>query len=573
MSQAEISLKLEQLASTNKVGKDRFKEKKFDESKEAYLKTEEITQNIFKDEDIDLNDIKDEHLAEMIKCYCNLSLLFFKKRDFGAAEGYAQKAIYLCENANIKSEEKSGEYPLSLDLYEKSQRRFPEANWKRYAPKLNYSQVSYKQKGSKKVLQKPLITPKDLVLHQESKKGVGVLAGEDIEAGEPIAEFVGEILTTNDITKMNPEQAAYDYRFEAVIPNKFAFNHIAFVNDGFPNTIVIRTLGTKNKYRFAAVALDDISTGQALAFDYRTHKVKTNFYQISPSSYEEIKLFFNQRPLEAEYESLFEVSSQQIFGDESNPAFRAFKIKQCLFELLSCLIAISKSPGENAKVVIPYLGNKEIDLTKEKDKKFWSTLGYFIKMDFVMNTPIVFTKLLLDGVFSVPQLHQYFTARNGDFHYDVKKFFSNCPVESLGWGILGPIQTYPAEDKLALIYLRCNLIIPLLQKGDSKSLCSILWSAGILNFLVDQFDSYSQIKRIINKVFDRKFNFKDLERKNHFLSFDVFCEEFIGNIKSAEKSRDGSGDYSIELKPFQAYCIENSGASSAETFLDMIVTD
>jgi hypothetical protein len=569
MSQAEITLKLEQLAPSNEIGKAKFIEKKFDESKEAYLKTEEITQKILEGEGIDLNDIKDEYICEMIKCFNNLSLLFFKKRDFDTAQDYAQKAINLCENANIQSEEKKDKYPLSLDLYEKSQKRFTEANWKRYAPKLNYSQVSYRLQGEKKVFQKSLFTQEHLVLHQENEKGIGVLAGEDIEAGKPIEEFVGEILPTDDLTKMTPEQAADDYRFEAVMPNKFAFNHTAFINDGFPNMIIIRALGEGNEYRLAAVALDDISKGEALAFDYRTHRVKTNFYQISTSSYEKIKLFFNQRPLEAEYESLFEVSSQQIFGDESNPAFRAFKIKQCLAELIACLPSISK----DAKIVIPFLDNKKIDLTKEKEKKLWSIFGYFLKMDFVMNTPIVFTKLLLDRVFSVSQLHQYFTARNGDFHYDVKKFFSNCPVESLGWGILGPIQTYPAEDKLALIYLRCNLIIPLLQKGDSKSLCSILWSAGILNFLVDQFDSYSQIKRIINKVFDRKFNFKDLERKNHFLSFDVFCEEFIGNIKSAEKSRDGSGDYSIELKPFQAYCIENSGASSAETFLDMIVTD
>ncbi len=588
MSQAEISLKLEQLTPTNEIGKARFKEKKHEESKVAYLQTEIITQEILEDKDIDLNDIKDEHLAEMIKCYCNLSLLFFKKRDFGAAEDYAQKAIDLCENANIKSEEKSGEYPLSLDLYEKSQRRFTEANWKRYAPKLNYSQVSYKQKGSKKVLQKPLITPKDLVLHQESKKGVGVLAGEDIEAGEPIAEFVGEILTTNDITKMNPEQAADDYRFEAVIPNKFAFNHIAFVNDGFPNTIVIRTLGTKNKYRFAAVALDDISTGQALAFDYRTHKVKTNFYQISPSSYEEIKLFFNQRPLEAEYESLFEVSSQQIFGDESNPAFRAFKIKQCLFELLSCLIAISKSPGENAKVVIPYLGNKEIDLTKEKDKKFWSTLGYFIKMDFVMNTPIVFTKLLLDGVFSVSQLHQYFAASGGNFHPDVKKFFNidNYPIDSLSWGILKPIRTYPAEDKPALIYLRCKLIIPLLEKGYAKALCGITWCplpeeepsseeepspkfTDILSFLVDQFKLHAKLKHVLEG--SEGLSFKALETKNPFLSFNGFLEELVGNIKSAERGRDSSGGFTVELKPFYTYCNEKSGASDEEDFLCKLV--
>ena len=190
-----------------------------------------------------------------------------------------------------------------------------------------------------------------------------------------------------------------------------------------------------------------------------------------------------------------------------------------------------------------------------------------------MNTPIVFTKLLLDRVFSVSQLHQYFRARNGDFHRDVKGFFENCPIESLSWIILNPIQTFPAEVKPALIYLRFKLIMPLLQKGDSKSLCSILWSIGIVNFLVDQFDSYCQIKSIINRVFDRKFNFKDLERKNSFISFDNFCEEFVDSVRSAEISKGRSDKYEIELKPFQAYCIEKSGASSAETFLDMIVTD
>ena len=55
------------------------------------------------------------------------------------------------------------------------------------------------------------------------------------------------------------------------------------VNDGFPN-MVIHVLGEVNE--LAAIALDDISKGEALAIDYRTHPVKTNFYQISPSSYE-----------------------------------------------------------------------------------------------------------------------------------------------------------------------------------------------------------------------------------------------------------------------------------------------
>ena len=564
---------LDQLALSNGVGKAMFIEKKFDESKEAYLKTEEITQNILEGEGIDLNDIKDEYICEMIKCLNNLSLLFFKKRDFDTAQSYAQKAINLCENANIPSEEKKDQYPLSLALYKKSQKRFTEANWKRYSPKRNYSQVPYRLKGEKKVLQKPLITQKHLVLHQENEKGIGVLAGEDIKAGTPIAEFVGEILPTDDLTGMTPEQVADDYRFEAVMPNKFAFNHAAMINDGFPNTMIIHILGEGNKYRLAAIALDDISKGESLAIDYRTHPVKTNFYQISTSSYEKIKLFFNQRPLENEYESLFEICAFSIFGDERNPSFREFKIQQCLFGVLACLPAISKSTQENAKVVIPSKSNTEIDLTKVKDKKLWRTFSYFIKMDFIMNTPIVFTKLLLDKVFSVSQLHQYFFARNGDFHRDVKKFFENCPIESLSWMILNPIQTFPAEVKPALIYLRLKLIMPLLQKGDSKSLCSILWSIGIVNFLVDQFDSYCQIKSIINRAFDRKFNFKDLERNNSFISFDNFCEEFVDSVRSAEISKGRSDKYEVELKPFKAYCIEKSGATSAETFLDMIVTD
>ena len=78
--------------------------------------------------------------------------------------------------------------------------------------------------------------------------------------------------------------------------NEYAFNHAAMINDGFPNMVVIHVLGEGNKYRLAAIALDDISKGEALAIDYRTHPVKTNFYQISPSSYEKIKLFFHQRP-------------------------------------------------------------------------------------------------------------------------------------------------------------------------------------------------------------------------------------------------------------------------------------
>ena len=89
------------------------------------------------------------------------------------------------------------------------------------------------------------------------------------------------ILPTDDLTEMTPEQAADDYRFEAVMPNEYAFNHAAMINDGFPNMVVIHVLGEGNKYRLAAIALDDISKGEALAIDYRTHPVKTNFYQIS----------------------------------------------------------------------------------------------------------------------------------------------------------------------------------------------------------------------------------------------------------------------------------------------------
>ena len=80
---------LDQLALSNEIGKDRFKENKFDESKNAYIQTEITTNTILSC--TDPKDIEDKYLSEMIKCFSNLSFLLLKKEHFGAAEVYAKK--------------------------------------------------------------------------------------------------------------------------------------------------------------------------------------------------------------------------------------------------------------------------------------------------------------------------------------------------------------------------------------------------------------------------------------------------------------------------------------------------
>jgi hypothetical protein len=95
--------------------------------------------------------------------------------------------------------------------------------------------------------------------------GLGVYAGQAIEKGRIICEYVGEEAQ---------EKASGEYLFGTIDPIKKG-GYSRLINDGFPNCVAVPLYDCNGiKERTVFMALDNIKEGEHLQFDYCEHDIK-----------------------------------------------------------------------------------------------------------------------------------------------------------------------------------------------------------------------------------------------------------------------------------------------------------
>jgi uncharacterized protein len=118
-----------------------------------------------------------------------------------------------------------------------------------------------------------------LFVSRSSIHGLGLFAGEDIEWGQPLIEYQGQVISEKEARR---RQRFYDsvgftclmqFGDGRAVDGLFGTNESRFINHSTrPNVGAVR----EGRSRIIFIALDDIAKGEELTFNYGFNPKKTS---------------------------------------------------------------------------------------------------------------------------------------------------------------------------------------------------------------------------------------------------------------------------------------------------------